>query len=365
MKSTQLVTAFRGNDTENVKMLHTDLLKDSPGMSAERDSFKASRELKRSGIHSVVRLGEAASSNKEAVIICDRISRICRGRRICSQQVFSCDETGLCWKEMAKRTYITQEKSLLDTSQWDRLTSLLCGNASGDFKSKPLLIYHSENLQIFKTNVMQNKFNKMRRATLAGLTQWIEHWPWIHGMFVPSVKKYLQEKQLPLRTLLVKDSAPGHLHGLKACLVEADSCITDRVISNFKKLYTKALFQRCFRVTSETNLTLSEFWREPLISSFPEPLQGGSASQDYAISLEELWPESVALRDFEGFEDKPVTVVQDIVSLGESMVDDDDDVEELVEDHNIKLTFGGSSHRWQLRSSLQKKRREGKILLFH
>ena len=34
-----------------------------------------------------------------------------------------------------------------------------------------------------------------------------------------------------------------------------------RVISNFKKLYTKALFQECFKVTEGTNFSLQEVWK--------------------------------------------------------------------------------------------------------
>ena len=37
-----------------------------------------------------------------------------------------------------------------------------------------------------------------------------------------------------------------------------------KVISNFKKLYTKFLFPRCFDVTASTNLTLKEFWKSHL-----------------------------------------------------------------------------------------------------
>ncbi|KAK1340632.1 hypothetical protein QTO34_017022 [Cnephaeus nilssonii] len=82
-----------------------------------------------------------------------------------------------------------------------------------------------------------------------------------------------------------------------------------------------------------------------------------------------LWPVSVAEQDFEGFEDEPVFVVENILSLGKSMgleVDDDD-----VKDHNTELatknskTFRGSSNRRQLRSSLPRKKRERRILLFH
>ncbi|XP_014392726.1 PREDICTED: tigger transposable element-derived protein 1-like isoform X2 [Myotis brandtii] len=279
------------------------------------------------------------------------------------QQVFNCDETGLFWKKMPKRTYITQEEKSLPGQKpvKDRLTLLLCGNASGDFKLKPLLVYHSENVQVFgKNNVMKNKWNVMWRAnSKAWVTRqfFIE---WIHEVFAPSVKKYLWEKQLPLRALLVMDKAPAHPPGLEAELIEEHSFITVRflppnitpliqpmdqqVISNFKKLYTKALFQRCFEVTSETNLTLREFWKEHFniltCLRLIDEAWGGVCSRTLQSAWKKLWPESVADRACEGCEDKPVSVVEDIVSLGKSMglEVDDDDVEELVEDHNTELT---------------------------
>ena len=34
-----------------------------------------------------------------------------------------------------------------------------------------------------------------------------------------------------------------------------------QIISNFKKLYTKALFQGCFEVTTNTVLTLKDYWK--------------------------------------------------------------------------------------------------------
>ncbi|XP_036212432.1 tigger transposable element-derived protein 1-like isoform X2 [Myotis myotis] len=279
------------------------------------------------------------------------------------QQVFNCDETGLFWKKMPKRTYITQEEKSLPGHKpvKDRLTLLLCGNASGDFKLKPLLVYHSENVRVFgKNNVMKNKWNVMWRAnSKAWVTRqfFIE---WIHEVFAPSVKKYLWEKQLPLRALLVMDKAPAHPPALEAELMEEHSFITVRflppnitpliqpmdqqVISNFKKLYTKALFQRCFEVTSETNLTLREFWKEHFniltCLRLIDEAWGGVCSRTLQSAWKKLWPESVADRACEGCEDKPVSVVEDIVSLGKSMglEVDDDDVEELVEDHNTELT---------------------------
>ena len=98
---------------------------------------------------------------------------------------------------------------------------------------------------------------------------------WIHEVFAPSVKKYLQENNLPLKCLLVMHNAPAYPPGLADELMEELDFITvkflppnmtpliqpmdQQVVSNFKKFYTKALFQRCFEVTSDTELTLGGF----------------------------------------------------------------------------------------------------------
>ena len=81
---------------------------------------------------------------------------------------------------------------------------------------------------------------------------------WIHEVFAPSVKKYLQKNKLSLKCLLVMDNAPAHPPGLADKLMEELDFITvkflppntttltqpmdQQVISNFKKLYTKAGF---------------------------------------------------------------------------------------------------------------------------
>nr|KAF6463386.1 tigger transposable element derived 1 [Molossus molossus] len=356
---------------EKAKMLHADLLKDTPGKSAESDSFKASRGWfhkfkKRSGIHGVVRHGEAASSNKVAADnFVTEFQEYVEAEGFVPQQVFSCDETGLFWKKMPKRTYITQEEKSLPGHKpmKDRLTLLLCGNASGDFKLKPLLVYHSENPRVFKkNNVMKNKLNVMWRAnSKAWVTRqfFIE---WIHEVFAPSVKKYLWEKQLPLRALLVMDKAPAHPPGWEAELAEEYSFITVRflppyttpvlqpmgqqVISNFKELYTKALFQRCFEVTSETNLTLREFWKEHFniltCLRLIDKAWGEVSSRTMQSAWKKLWPECPAERDSQDFEDEPMSVVEDIVTLGKAMglEVDGEDVEDLVEDHSTELTTG-------------------------
>jgi len=85
------------------------------------------------------------------------------------------------------------------------------------------------------------------------------------------VKEYLEEKNFPLKALLVKDNAPAHPQGLEDLSAEygfiqvkflppnTTPLMDQQVISNFKKLYIKALFHRCSEVTLEAELILTDF----------------------------------------------------------------------------------------------------------
>ena len=65
--------------------------------------------FKRTGIHSVVRHGEAASSNKDAAEkFVEKFKDFVDRGGFIPEQVFNCDETCLFWKKMPKRTYITR-----------------------------------------------------------------------------------------------------------------------------------------------------------------------------------------------------------------------------------------------------------------
>ncbi|XP_051783832.1 uncharacterized protein LOC114652508 isoform X2 [Erpetoichthys calabaricus] len=104
---------------EKARRIHGDLLQYYTSTSGEGEEFKASRGWfekfrKRSGIHSVVRHGEAAISNaataKEFV---KNFTKFVEDEGYIPQQVFNCDETRLFWKRMPKRTYITQEEKAM------------------------------------------------------------------------------------------------------------------------------------------------------------------------------------------------------------------------------------------------------------
>ncbi|KAF0870642.1 TIGD1 protein, partial [Crocuta crocuta] len=81
---------------------------------------------------------------------------------------------------------------------------------------------------------------------------------WIKKVFGPTVKKYLLEKNLPLKALLVinnfahppgfEDNLSEEFEFLKVKLLLPNTTpilqpVYQQVVSNFKKLYAKTLFQ--------------------------------------------------------------------------------------------------------------------------
>ncbi|XP_066131217.1 tigger transposable element-derived protein 1-like [Saccopteryx bilineata] len=101
---------------EKARLLYADLIKKMPGTSASvLSDFKASRGWfekfkRRTGIHSVTRYSIGASSdNSGAEKFVSEFKDYVEAKGFIPQQVFNCDETGLFWKKMPKRTFITQE----------------------------------------------------------------------------------------------------------------------------------------------------------------------------------------------------------------------------------------------------------------
>ena len=115
------------------------------------------------------------------------------------------------------------------------------------------------------------------------------------------------------------------------------------------------------------------FWYPHLHEAHRQSMEG-SVFHNHTVNLEETVAWVSCWRDFEGFEDEPVSVVEDIVSLGKSIGLDVDDVmmsrsswkpTTLIWPLRNSQTFRGSSKRRHLQGSLQRKRRKGRIFLLH
>jgi len=101
---------------EKAKYLYADLVSKLPCTSTEK-GFKASRGWfdnfkRRSGIYSVVRHGEAASSDvKAGEAFIAEFQELIDSQLYLPQQVFNCDETGLFWKKCQSR-HTSQRKRM-------------------------------------------------------------------------------------------------------------------------------------------------------------------------------------------------------------------------------------------------------------
>ncbi|GFT32596.1 tigger transposable element-derived protein 1 [Trichonephila clavipes] len=90
--------------------------------------------------------GECATADEGAAkIFPEELAKIVEDGDYSADQVFNADETGLYWKKLPNRTYIAKDEKTASghKASKDRVTLLLCSNASGDRMLKPLLINKS------------------------------------------------------------------------------------------------------------------------------------------------------------------------------------------------------------------------------
>lgn len=157
------------------------------------------RFKRRYGVNNVKLAGEASSADREAAEEFKKyFLSVIQDKGYVEEQVFNAGETGLFYKDVGKRTYITQTacKTPGFKSFQDYAALLLCTNAKGDFKYKPLMVYRAQNPQALTGKSVNKK---------AWMTS-----DWFHNCLVPEVECYLQGRNLAFKVLLILDNAPVH-----------------------------------------------------------------------------------------------------------------------------------------------------------
>lgn len=151
----------------------------------------------------------------------------------------------------------------------DRLTILCCANASGTHKIKLAVIGKSKNPRAFKNlyptllpvDYYNQKAGLMNRAIFSD---------WFYKKFIPRVRSFMAENNLPQKALLLLDNAPSHPH--KSTLKSDDGNIfvvyfphkvtsiaqpmDQGVIETMKRLYRKDLM-----INLLDNVDLMGFWK--------------------------------------------------------------------------------------------------------
>ncbi|XP_015351785.1 tigger transposable element-derived protein 1 [Marmota marmota marmota] len=165
------------------------------------------RFKRRYGVKNVTLAGEA--DLKAAEEFKKYLLSVIQEKGYVEEKVFNASETGLFYKDVGKGTYVTQMASRASgfKSFQDHATLLLCTNAKGDFKCKPLMVYRAQNPQALKgenVNPMPEHWRWNKKAWMMS--------DWFLNCFIPEVEHYLQGRNLAFKILLILDNAPVHCH---------------------------------------------------------------------------------------------------------------------------------------------------------
>ena len=327
----------------------------------EREEFMASkgwfsRFKARANYHNISIQGEAASADEKAASEFPKVlADIIREGGYSAHQVFNVDETGLFWKRMPKRTYISKEEKSAPghKAAKERLTLLLGGNAAGDFKLKPLLVYLSENPRAFK-GICKSQLPVIWKANKKAWVTLVVFEDWFNNHFVPSVERYCTKKDIPFKVLLSLDNAPGHPPQLddfnpnvKVVYLPPNTTpliqpMDQGVIASFKAYYLRKTIAMALQAT-ETNklLTLKDFWKSYNILDAVKNI-ADSWEEVKSTNMNGVWKNLCPqfMKDYHGFEETVDHVVKNIVAMSNE-VDlemDADDVTELLASHGEDLS---------------------------
>jgi hypothetical protein len=187
-------------------------------MNGETSQFKASngwldRFKNRHGISQVFVCGEIRSADSEAA---DKYPEVLKGilkeGGYVDEQVYNCDETGLCYKMIPDRTLACKD----DVSRRegfkqrkDRVKILFCVNKIGSHKMKPLMIGKSKSPRCFHHVNMSTLPFDYKNSKNAWMTSSIFE-DWFHQIFVPSVRSHLKKQKLDQKAILLLDNCPAH-----------------------------------------------------------------------------------------------------------------------------------------------------------
>lgn len=193
----------------------------SDGETNSKNNFLASKGWfenfkKRFSLHNLKTTGEAASADHAAAEAYPaEFSKRMKDKGYQPEQVFNADETGLWWKKMPSRTFISKEEKQAPgfKAQKDRVSLLLCGNAAGHM-IKPMMLYRSKRPRALKGKDMNQLpvfYRHNKKAWMTGIL----FTDWFHNCFVPEVEKYLRAKGMEFKAVLTIDNCPGHPESLK------------------------------------------------------------------------------------------------------------------------------------------------------
>ena len=267
------------------------------------EKFRARHQLK-SG-HLYGGSSNAASSDSSAVVdYTEKFNKLITKGGYSPRHVFNVHETRLLWKELPKNSFFTHDKQLHALSQKPQFTLLLGGNANGDVKLSPWILY-SNQTYIGKTSVpVTLRYNAKAMLTKSTFSEWFTCY------FVPFVKNYTKRKNIDHKALLILDNSPGHPTNLNDIYPHikvvylppnTTSCVQPMdqgICSMFKSYYLKIVMNKIVQLNGDNdkNVFLYMYLKKYNVESAAKNIYDAwsSISQSaMAGAWKKLWPEIV------------------------------------------------------------------------
>jgi hypothetical protein len=306
---------------------------DGEGCSSN-ETFEASngwfeRFKSRANLHNISLKGEAASADMPAAEkFIEKLKPLIHEGGYDSRQVFNVDETGLFWKRLPNKTYISKAESSAPGCKAikNRLSLLLGGNANGDFKFKPFLIYQSENPRALKGLSKSQLPVHWRSNNKAWMTASMFQ-NWFETCALPEIKDYCAKQNLSFKALILVDNAPGHpvyldniSDNVKVMFLPPNTTsiiqpMDQGVISTFKSYYLRRILKLLLsEIDGQEKSTMLEFWKKfnilKAVKIIADSWKEVKPSCMNGV-WRKLWPECVHQKSSE-LCDETTAVIQDI-----------------------------------------------------
>lgn len=217
-------------------------------------NFKIRHGIRELQIEGEILSGDNAGS--EAFKI--KFNEIVRTQKYSRDDIYNADETGVNWRALPTKSLASrrERKAPVYKVSKDRITAMVCSNASG-MHSLPLLVIGKSNTpRCFKNVACLPVTYRGQKSAWMDSEIFLE---WFSKIFIPEVKKYREKEGKVGLVLLLLDNAPAHPGLDRLNTIDEDfkvlfflSKVTallqpmdQGIIVKCKKLYTVATLAYC------------------------------------------------------------------------------------------------------------------------
>lgn len=289
----------------------------------------------RHGIRELNVQGESLSSDSSAAESFKKtFSDFVKNSGFSRTDVYNCDETGINWKALPRKSLASRKEKAAPGFKVskDRITAMVCANASGEHALGLLVIGKSKKPRCFKNvNQLPLTYRAQKSAWMNGeiFTDWYKN------VFIPNVKSYRKEKQLEGKVLLIMDNAPTHpsvevlnpidpnfeVKFLPPNVTALIQPMDQGVIEKLKRMYRKQMLRRLLLAEDDAE-SVVEFSKKLNLKDSCYMLADSwdlLTRENLKKAWNKLWPEDSGTQEHNENETATADNVKDVTELCQSI----------------------------------------------